>query len=412
MRRRHVGGVSYVAAPAVLAGVARHPPAGFVDLDRGFRGPQLELLVHKRVRDGIIFVVVLDVVIDVDGDLFPFGQLVTLGGQRLQRWAFQLLEQFPAGGGLAPEGPPVELGHLLPDGPVQIGQAEELQLAQRRQHPTFYDQDTGFDGCFIAGPVGPCRQYYRAVMVGQLGIRPVYLRVVITGFGDARFQVVGRRSHRHAAVRLEGVHVGHEPARQRLVRGGLDVEHPRGPEHGHEDLGLGDLSCRGVGDRHLVAAEVDEGPLAGGVAEAHDYFLGPEPAVVVRAELAVAPTVWVLGLPFEPDQPQGHVLAAAQLPVHLPPVRHPRGRWPALYFRPSPAAGSRACGCAAPCAPPASPAPAGPARPWAVGTDAPPAPLRPSPREVARTARLSQLSPGTRAPWRALPRCWQRPPSW
>ena len=61
--------------------------------------------------------------------------------------------------------------------------------------------------------------------------------------------IIGRRRHRHAAVRLEGVDMGHEPAAQGLVRGRLDVEHPRSPEHGHEDLGFGDLARGGVGRR-------------------------------------------------------------------------------------------------------------------------------------------------------------------
>ena len=62
--------------------------------------------------------------------------------------------------------------------------------------------------------------------------------------------------------------MGHEPAVQGLVRGRLNVERPRGPEHRHEDLGVGDLTPVAgsvIGD--LVAAEVDEGPFPGRVAE-------------------------------------------------------------------------------------------------------------------------------------------------
>ena len=84
---RHVGRVGYVTAPAVLSGVARHPAASPVHLDGAGCGPQLELLVHEGVGDRVIMpagnVTVLDVVIDIDGDFFPLGQFVTLGGQRL-----------------------------------------------------------------------------------------------------------------------------------------------------------------------------------------------------------------------------------------------------------------------------------------------------------------------------------------
>ena len=83
----HVGRVGYVTPPAVLAGVARYPAASPVNLDNAGCRPQLELLVHQRVRDRIITtsggVTVLDVVVDIDGDVFPLGQLITLGWQRL-----------------------------------------------------------------------------------------------------------------------------------------------------------------------------------------------------------------------------------------------------------------------------------------------------------------------------------------
>ena len=77
MAGRHVGRVGHITPPAVLAGVARHPAATLEDLDRGFGGPQLELLVHERVGDRVIMtaatVMVIDVVIDIDGDFFPLG---------------------------------------------------------------------------------------------------------------------------------------------------------------------------------------------------------------------------------------------------------------------------------------------------------------------------------------------------
>ena len=93
-------------------------------------------------------------------------------------------------------------------------------------------------------------------------------------------------------------------------------------QHRDEDLGSPDFPSGGVDHLHPVTTEVDEHPVAGGVAEAHDDVLGTEPGLVVTAVLGVTPAVGVVLAPLQPQQPEGHVAAALQLPVDLAPVRH------------------------------------------------------------------------------------------
>ena len=70
---------------------------------------------------------------------FPRGELVARGRQRLQRIAFELLEQRAARDGLATEAAVIDQRELLGDGRVGFGQREELAFAQRGQNPAFGD---------------------------------------------------------------------------------------------------------------------------------------------------------------------------------------------------------------------------------------------------------------------------------
>ncbi len=174
---------------------------------------------------------------------------------------------------------------------------------------------------------GARRQDDRAVVAGQLGIGRVELGVIPARPGHPGPQVVGHGDRGHAAIERPGPHVGAHPAGEVLAPGRLGVEHAAGPEHGHEHLGRAHLAGGGVGVGGFVAGEVDEHALPGGVAEAHDHVLGREPALVVQAELAVAPSLGMVLPPLQPQQAQGDMATLLQLPVDLTPLRHrPPGR--------------------------------------------------------------------------------------
>ena len=82
----------------------------------------------------------LDVVVGRDPAALPFGILVGLGRQRLQRRPLDRLEQLARGScrrlriDLG-----VELRHALADRGVQLGEREEAPVAQPRQHEALDD---------------------------------------------------------------------------------------------------------------------------------------------------------------------------------------------------------------------------------------------------------------------------------
>src|SRR5262249_16184699 len=85
--------------------------------------------------------------------------------------------------------------------------------------------------------------------------------------------------------------MGQQPRLQVLASRRLDVEHPAGAEHRHEDLGRGDLAGQPIDEVHLVAGEVDEHPLPGRVLHPQHRVLDAQPALVVVAGLTVAPAL-------------------------------------------------------------------------------------------------------------------------
>ena len=80
----------------VATHMAGHPSATMDDLDDVGGGAHLDRLACQLVRHRVVAVVELDVIIDVHPRRFPRGELVAGGWQRLQRIAFELLEQVAA----------------------------------------------------------------------------------------------------------------------------------------------------------------------------------------------------------------------------------------------------------------------------------------------------------------------------
>jgi hypothetical protein len=79
-----------------------------------------------------------------------------------------------------------------------------------------------------------------------------------------------------------------DPLRQLLRPGGLGIGVAGGTEHGDEHLGLTHLAGGGVHDRHRRTAVVDEQLLSGPVKLTHAALLALAPALIMKAELAVA----------------------------------------------------------------------------------------------------------------------------
>ena len=105
------------------------PLAAVEDFDGARCDARPNLLAQQLVRHRVIVLVDLDVVIEPDPALLPFGKDIGFGRQRLEGRALQLLEQHAAGGAEMPRHAIVDLHHQLGDGRVQGRDREELPVA-------------------------------------------------------------------------------------------------------------------------------------------------------------------------------------------------------------------------------------------------------------------------------------------
>ena len=68
--------------------------ASMEDLD-GHRGvADIELTMHQSIGNAVVVPFDLDVIVDVDARLFPFGERVGFGGQRTQRRPIELSKRW------------------------------------------------------------------------------------------------------------------------------------------------------------------------------------------------------------------------------------------------------------------------------------------------------------------------------
>jgi hypothetical protein len=75
--------------------MAGHPSVSMQDLDHVGRGAHLHRFMDQLVGHRVVTRIELHVIIKVHFGRLPRGELVTRGRQRLQRIAFELLEQRP-----------------------------------------------------------------------------------------------------------------------------------------------------------------------------------------------------------------------------------------------------------------------------------------------------------------------------
>ena len=135
---------------------------------------------------------------------------------------------------------------------------------------------------------------------------PVRLGLVTTGVGDEGARLVGHEQHRNATDELQSLDDGADPVERGLAQSGTGIGVVRGPEHGHEDLGVAHLAGGRVHDRHRLAGVVHEEPLAGHVHLAHrtGQVRLPEAVLDAKARVLVRQVV-ALGV-LLPQQLQRH----------------------------------------------------------------------------------------------------------
>ena len=147
---RHVLVHGRVAPVGGATHVGRHPPFFMKDLDGAIRDAGPELLPGQGMGHGIVMPGDLNMVIEAGPALLPLGVFASLGGQRLQGRAFQLLEQPPAAGAQVFALPIVQFLEQFTDGLVGLGQGEEAAVAQA-------GQDAALDPPGRQPPPWPCR---------------------------------------------------------------------------------------------------------------------------------------------------------------------------------------------------------------------------------------------------------------
>jgi len=111
------------------------------------------------------------VVVDVDPGVAPLGAFVARGGEWAQERPVELLEERAAGDAEVPHGPGVEPRQQRPDRGVQLGEAEELAIAQHRQDPALRHEHIGLDDGLVPGMSGPGGHHGGAVVLGELEVR-------------------------------------------------------------------------------------------------------------------------------------------------------------------------------------------------------------------------------------------------
>jgi hypothetical protein len=87
-------------------------------------------LAQQRVRHRVVLPLDFDVIIEADLAFLPFRLDVGLNRQRLERGAFDLIEQRPPASSEVPRHASVELRNEITNGGVDLGKREEALMAQ------------------------------------------------------------------------------------------------------------------------------------------------------------------------------------------------------------------------------------------------------------------------------------------
>ena len=219
------------------------------DRDRGGANARLELLSPELIRHAVIVAVYLHVVVDIDGDFFPLGELVTVSRQRGQRRPVDGVEQMLPGDLELLQGALVKYNQLFRDRLVEFCQREETMVSQYRQYPPFDDQYGRFHLGLVFGFAGPGRNDGGPIVPGQVQVGGIDVGFVAARVGDSAFQVVRDQDLGNPAEKLKSADVGFDPVGQRLGGGCFGIAVIAGAQRGDENLGFkvhlaGFLGCR------------------------------------------------------------------------------------------------------------------------------------------------------------------------
>ena len=178
-------------------------------------------------------------------------------------------------------------------------------MSQRSQDPAFDLQDTRLDFRLVPGLSDPGRDNDGSIMLGHLPIGGIEVGLIAAGPGDRIPQIVWGEDLRDPLEEFESMNMGLNPGGEILREGGFGKGIIAGPQGGHKDLGLMDLSGLGIGDLHGLPGIIDEELFSGPIflAKAGIELFGP--LMVEAAELTVLVPLGILLLVFMPEKLKG-----------------------------------------------------------------------------------------------------------
>ena len=149
-----------------------------------FDGPggeaHFDLLANEPMWNAVEVPLDLDVIVDVHAGALALRVLVAGRGQRPECRPVHGLEQRTACALEFLEGTIVERIQETPDLAVEIGQAEERVVPQRRQDPSLDDLNRGLNLSLVTWFARTSGQYRRAVVNGEFLVRGVDVWIVAT----------------------------------------------------------------------------------------------------------------------------------------------------------------------------------------------------------------------------------------
>jgi len=152
MRAWHVVRHSRVPVAHRIAGVHSNADTVMEDLHRAVGDAGLHHFADQPVGHRIPVTVHLDVVVEAGPTALPFGIFEGFCRQRLQRRAFDRLEQRAPTAANPAHGAGVQFVGQLTDCGIEFAEREEPATAELGQHPSLNHLDGDFDFCLVARP--------------------------------------------------------------------------------------------------------------------------------------------------------------------------------------------------------------------------------------------------------------------
>ena len=119
--------------------------AAMEDLDGARRDAHPHLLAQQLVGRRVVVLLDLDVIVEPELALLPFGVDESAHRELLERRPLQFLQQRLAARAQVPRDAGIEGGDLDGDGPIQLGKREELPLPELGDDPARRDLHADLD---------------------------------------------------------------------------------------------------------------------------------------------------------------------------------------------------------------------------------------------------------------------------